>query len=143
MIGAGSFALHGHLPTAIALPSSGCKTCSTTHSMCAAPSGELCPMHGGLGFGCAMNRISSGRKASTRCACLFVSWPPPPQNLAAPLRLRCSRYADMAAFRATTRDLEQQLEGVLASAAAQAASLPARLDVIEAFAQTATRDGLR
>ncbi len=53
------------------------------------------------------------------------------------------RYADMAAFRAATRDLEQQLAGILASAATQAASLPARLDVIEACAQTATCGGLR
>ena len=49
----------------------------------------------------------------------------------------------MATFRATTGELEQQLAGILASAAAQAASLPARLDVIEAFAQMATRDRLR
>ena len=49
----------------------------------------------------------------------------------------------MAAFRSAARDLEQQLAGILASAAAQAACLPARLDVIEAFGQAATRDGLR
>ncbi len=74
--------------------------------------------------------------------------PPQPRRLQAldydMLDVRCTGwYRDMATFRAAARDLEQMLGNILGSAAGQAASLAARLDVIQAFAQIATRDGLR
>mgnify|MGYP001811225129 CR=1 FL=1 len=60
------------------------------------------------------------------------------------LDVGCSQwYEDMAAFRGTMRDLEQMLGNILATAAAHASCLTARLDVIEAFARITTRDGLR
>ena len=58
--------------------------------------------------------------------------------------MRCSRwYEDIAAFRAAARDLEQMLGNILGSAVAGTASLAAKLDVIQAFAQVTTREGLR
>ncbi|KAL4458111.1 hypothetical protein ABPG75_012976 [Micractinium tetrahymenae] len=60
------------------------------------------------------------------------------------LDVRCTQwYQDMAAFRGAVRDLEQMLGNILGGAAGQASSLAARLDIIQAFAQATTRDGLR
>lgn len=60
------------------------------------------------------------------------------------LDVRCSQwYEDMAAIRAAMRDLEQMLGNILATAVEHASCLTTKLDVIEAFAQITTRDGLR
>ena len=60
------------------------------------------------------------------------------------LDVRCSQwYEDVAALRAALRGLDRMLGAVLAAAYAHAPSLACKLDVVEAFALTAARDGLR
>jgi dynein heavy chain len=60
------------------------------------------------------------------------------------LDVACSAwYQDMAGFRSALRDLEQMLGNTLATGVTHASSLTAKLDVVEAFARLATREGLR
>lgn len=56
---------------------------------------------------------------------------------------RPSWHDDFAAFKAGVRDLEVMLENVLAGALATSPGLPARLELLEAYARLAVRPALK